>query len=102
MGHYKHIISRNNTLAWDVVGDFNVVRNCNKRKGLGNARVNRAELDNFNTFIYRCQLFDISAIGRKFTWYRPNDTTRSRLDRILVLDSWMGLWPGSTQYIQSR
>ena len=36
------------------------------------------------------------------TWYRPNGTARSRLDRILVSDLWIETWPGSTQYILSR
>jgi len=59
-------------------------------------------MENFNAFIDRCQLFDIPAMGRKFTWYRPNGTAKSSLDRLLVSDSWLAVWLGSTQYIQSR
>jgi len=41
-------------------------------------------------------------VERKFTWYRPNDTARSRLDRISLSDLWIETLPGSTQYILSR
>jgi len=42
--------------------------------------------------IERCQLHDIPAVGRKYTWYKPNGIARSRLDRVLVSDSWMSQW----------
>ncbi|KAL8512922.1 hypothetical protein ACS0TY_019182 [Phlomoides rotata] len=31
--------------------------------------------------------------GRKFTWYRPDGTCKSRLDRILVNSEWITRWP---------
>jgi len=43
-----------------------------------------------------------SNCGRKFTWYKPNSTTRSRLDRAIVSDEWLLQWPGSKQYVLSR
>jgi len=64
--------------------------------------VNRVELGSFNAFIDRCQLFDIPAIERKFTWYKLNGIARSRIDRVLVSDLWLEMWYGSTQYILSR
>ena len=39
---------------------------------------------------------------RKYTWYRPNGTARSRLDRAIVSDEWLLQWPGSKQYVHSR
>lgn len=77
-----------------MVGDFNVVRHSNKRQGVGHARVNRSKIKGFNNFIDSNQLLDLLAMGRKYTWYRPNDTTKSRLDRVLVSDNWVETWPG--------
>jgi len=34
-------------------------------------------------------------------WYRPNETSKSRIDRVFVSDLWLVHWPGSTQYINS-
>jgi len=47
-------------------------------------------------------LIDIPMIGRKFTWYRDNGTAKSRLDRILVSQEWLDLWPKSKQYVLDR
>jgi len=41
-------------------------------------------------------------VGRKFTWYRPNGTTRSILDRAIVSDEWLSQWPDFKQYVLSR
>ena len=35
-------------------------------------------------------------------WYRPNDTSKSRLDRVLVTNDCMMMWPRSTQYTLTR
>ena len=90
------------SLVWCLVGNFNAIRNSTERKGLGRDGTDRTEMENFNAFIDRCQLFDIPSVGRKFTWYRSNGIAKSRLDRVLVSDSWLAVWLGSTQYIQSR
>jgi len=60
----ENIKDTDNSLAWCVVGDFNAVRHHSERKGIGQERINRAELDVFNTFIDKCQLFDIPVVGR--------------------------------------
>jgi len=70
-----------------VIGDFNSVRKASERKGTNNRSVNNCEIARFNDFIDRCMLKDIPGVGRKFTWYRPNGTTRSILDRVLCLTS---------------
>jgi len=72
-----------------VVGDFNIVRYPSERKGIGQERVNKSGMEGFNAFIDRSQLFDIPVVGMTFTWYRPNETAKSRLDRILVSDLWL-------------
>jgi len=96
------IIDNNRNLGWCVMGDFNAVRNINERKGVGNGHVNRNEIEKFNRFIDTCMLMDIPAVGRRFTWYRPYGTTRSRIDRVLVSGTWLVYWPGVTQHIKDR
>ena len=36
-------------------------------------------------------------LGRKFTWFRPNGTSRSKLDRFLLSPEWLERWPASIQ-----
>ena len=85
-----------------IIGDFNSVRNASKRKGLNCGVVNNHEYARFSEFIDRCMLKDILMVGRKFTWYRPNGTTRSILDRAIVSDEWLSQWPDFKQYVLSR
>lgn len=39
--------------------------------------MNNGDIVRFREFIERCDLKDIPVVGRKFTWYRPNGTTRT-------------------------
>jgi len=41
-------------------------------------------------------------VGSKFTWVRPNGTTRSKLDRFLISLEWRTKWPGTAQYTLER
>jgi len=46
----------------------------------------------FNEFIERTKLLDVPIVGRKYTWYKANGTTKKRIDRVLVsfrsLEKW--------------
>jgi len=53
----------NNSLARCVVGYVNAVRYPSERQGIGQERVNRSEMEGFNAFIDRSQLFDVPAVG---------------------------------------
>jgi len=85
-----------------LIGDFNSVRVALERKETTSGTVNKYEMARFNDFIERYALRDIPVVGRQFTWYRPNGTTRSRLDRALISDEWLQQWQGSKQYVQGR
>jgi len=85
-----------------VIGDFNSVRIASERKGIGSGVVNNSDIARFREFLERCELKGIPAVGSKYTWYRPNGTARSRLDRVLVFDEWMMQWSRVKQYILSR
>jgi len=41
-------------------------------------------------------------VERKFTWYKPNGTIKSIIDRILVSREWLDVWPNSKQLVLSR
>jgi len=53
----------------------------------------------FSVVLEDLEVEDMSSVGRKFTWYRPNGVAKSKLDRILVSHAWFAKWQGSTQYI---
>jgi len=70
--------------AWCFAGDFNSVRYLGERKGLNNAYVINNDMLRFNNFIERVEVLDIPMVGRKYTWYNPNGSAKSRIDRVMV------------------
>ena len=42
------------------------------------------------------------SVGPKYTWIRPNGYVKSRLDRFLVSDQWLSLWPDCCQHVLQR
>ncbi|XP_057432355.1 uncharacterized protein LOC130725120 [Lotus japonicus] len=90
-------------LPWCLVGDFNSVRRVEERRGIRGEDVSGAsEMEEFNGFIDAMELDDIPAVGRKFTWTRPNGKASSRLDRFLVSYPWSLTWPECAQYVLQR
>ena len=73
-----------------------------KEKELMKARSNNLEMVRFNDFIDTCDMKVIPVVGRKFTWYRLNGTSKSRLDSILVTDEWIVQWLGFRKFVLSR
>jgi len=41
-------------------------------------------------------------MGKKFTWFRPNGTSRSKLDIFFMSPEWLDRWPTSTQITLPR
>lgn len=68
---------------WCLCGDFNSVRIEEKCKGKVRER-NKRSMRIFNEFITKAELEDLPLNRRKFTWYRSNRTSCSRLDRFLL------------------
>ncbi|KAL8505547.1 hypothetical protein ACS0TY_016695 [Phlomoides rotata] len=52
-------------------------------------------MERFNDFIKGSDLVKIQLVGRRFTWYRPDGTCKSKLDRLLVNSTWLNNWSGS-------
>ncbi|GKV37063.1 hypothetical protein SLEP1_g45131 [Rubroshorea leprosula] len=66
---------------WLLAGDFNAVHNSAERKG----RVGETQdMEQFNLFVQGTGLVNLRLRNRKFTWYRPDGTSMSRLDRFLL------------------
>ncbi|GAU43818.1 hypothetical protein TSUD_248070 [Trifolium subterraneum] len=56
----------------------------------------------FNRFIDETALIDLPLSGRKFTWYKSDSLSMSRLDRFLLSEEWCLTWPNCTQVAQMR
>ncbi|GKV18280.1 hypothetical protein SLEP1_g28685 [Rubroshorea leprosula] len=66
---------------WLLAGDFNAVRSIIERKGrLGETQ----DMEEFNRFVEGTGLIDVKLMNKKFTWYRSDGTSMSRLDRFLL------------------
>ena len=79
-----------------VCGDFNVVRKAEERRsvrGLSSVQ----EFQHFNLFIDENGLIDLPLCGRRFTWYKGDDTSMSRIDRFLISEAWCLQWPNCFQ-----
>lgn len=79
-----------------VIGDFNSIRNRSARIGRSSGGDTR-EITTFENFIQSNKLVEIPLIGNAFTWYRPDGTSKSKLDRMLMNDEWLGKWPNQRQ-----
>ncbi|GKV32368.1 hypothetical protein SLEP1_g40981 [Rubroshorea leprosula] len=66
---------------WLIAGDFNAVRCLEERRGRTGEST---DMKKFDEFILVAGLVDIKMVNRHFTWYRPDGTAMSRLDRFLM------------------
>ncbi|GJU33149.1 RNA-directed DNA polymerase, eukaryota [Tanacetum coccineum] len=73
-----------------VMGDFNVVRSTDERLG---SRFNQSSAKVFNQFIESSGLVDIKLEGYSFTWSHPSGRKMSKLDRFLVSEGIVSLFP---------
>ena len=92
--------------VWCFCGDFNAVRSSRERKGSSGrgdqSGSHTSEINGFNRFIDSNLLLDLPIVGKKYTWFKSNGSAKSRLDRILVSEEWMNIWPMCKQYVQHR
>ncbi|KAH1242536.1 hypothetical protein GmHk_07G019845 [Glycine max] len=68
---------------WCFMGDFNSIRHHSERDA-------------------DVELEEVPSVGKKFTWFKPNGATMSRLDRFLVSLNWIQKWPASTMFTLDR
>lgn len=90
--------------AWCFLGDFNAVLNRGERKGqnqLGSGP-SSVEMVEFGEFVSELELVNLPVLGRRFTWYHPNGSTMSRIDRVLVSHDWLDCWANLSLWVLSR
>ncbi|KAL8501199.1 hypothetical protein ACS0TY_020668 [Phlomoides rotata] len=75
-----------------VMGDFNSIRYQEERRGRS-ASWDTRDMNKFNDFILQSNLNDIQLSGRFFSWYRPDGSCKSKLDKVLVNTYWINKWP---------
>jgi len=69
---------------WCFPGDFNSMRSQEERISSSQRMVDTSDILDFNEWIFDMELQEIKGFGGRFTWFRPNGTVKSRLDRFLV------------------
>ncbi|GLU11324.1 hypothetical protein SLE2022_280790 [Rubroshorea leprosula] len=74
--------------CWMIAGDFNAVKCPEERRGRTGVC---PEMEEFNVFIESTGLVDIKLANRRFTWYRPDGSSMSRLDRFLMTEEMYSL-----------
>lgn len=87
---------------WCFLGDFNNIRHPSERVGVSQRGGEDSSISEFNDWISDLEVVEVPSVGRRFTWFRPNGTAKSKLDRFLVSHDWLNRWPGCTQFILDR
>ncbi|KAL8534353.1 hypothetical protein ACS0TY_010389 [Phlomoides rotata] len=88
------LVMQTGTESICIIEDFNVIREENERVGRSGCW-NKGEMGKFNEFIEGSDLVEIQLVRRRFTWYRPDGSCKSKLDRLLVNSTWLNKWSGS-------
>jgi len=77
--------------TWMICGDFNIIY---KAEDKNNGRLHRRMMGRFRRLINDLALQDLCLKGRRFTWSSERDSpTLERLDRVLVSDDWLDVFP---------
>ena len=87
---------------WCILGDFNNIRSRGERMGSSQRELVDGSIVEFNKWIEELEVEEVPWVGKKFTWFRPNGTAKSKLDRVLVSPEWLSKWPGSFQSTLTR
>jgi len=88
--------------VWCFLGDFNSIRSQEERIGSSQRVTDNSDISEFNAWISDMDLQEIRGFGGNFTWFRSNGSVKSRLDRFLVSDQWLALWPDTSQHVLHR
>lgn len=88
-------------MRWCIAGEFNSIGSESERKGV-EVHTRQDEMGCFKEFMSEVGLVDLPLIGQRYTWYKPDGTAMSRLDRFLLLDMWLESWPQLSQWGMQR
>lgn len=81
--------------AWILTGDFNCPLYQDDRIG---SDIQFAEIADFQACVNDCDVTDLAAIGCKFTWSNNqlgDSRVMTKIDRCLINDAWLDLFPHS-------
>ena len=81
---FRQLRASNPEGLWCFLGDFNSIRSQEERIGSSQRIVGTYDTSGFNEWISDMELQEIKSFGSRFTWFRPNGSVKSRLDRCLV------------------
>ncbi|XP_074314190.1 uncharacterized protein LOC141649397 [Silene latifolia] len=85
-------------VPWALAGDFNTVISLDERLG---AATKQEDMDAFVDCLSACCMIDIPATGAYFTWTNKQESNHrkySRLDRFLVNQEWVDVFPDMNAY----
>ncbi|XP_058775555.1 uncharacterized protein LOC131649818 [Vicia villosa] len=89
---------------WLVAGDFNDIAYANEKKG-GN-RVSTCKCSIFRDNMEACNLYDLGAMGPRFTWrgpiYQGGQRIFERLDRVISNERWRLLYTDAQVKVLTR
>ncbi|MCH85516.1 endonuclease/exonuclease/phosphatase family protein [Trifolium medium] len=97
------MLSQQSHLPWCIIGDFNDILTTEDKRG--HAPHPRWLLNGFRQAISDCDFIDTSIQGHAYTWARRlghEDVVEERLDRLLVSQSWMNMFPHSSISFRER
>ncbi|KAL2605012.1 hypothetical protein AAZV13_09G099800 [Glycine max] len=92
----KHLKALYHDGPWCLLGDFNSIRHQQERMSSSQSVGSSTNISEFNSWIADMDVEEVRSVGRCFTWCRPNGTVMSKLDRFLLSDEWLSLWPDTT------
>ena len=98
----KQMKNQNPGGYWCIVGDFNNIRTAAERVGSSQRGLDEGNIREFNDWIAELEVEEAPWVGKRFTWFRPNGSAKSKLDRFLVSLEWLSKWPASSQYTLKR
>jgi len=84
-----------------ICGNFNVVHLLEEHRYV-RLHVIQSNIAPFNRFIDDNSLVDLPLYGRKYTWYKGDDSSMSRLEEFLLSENWCLVWPSCMQVAQLR
>ncbi|XP_057746732.1 uncharacterized protein LOC130966002 [Arachis stenosperma] len=92
---WEHLLALGTSIQdpWLITGDFNEILHSQKVKGC-HFNVNRRNY--FSHILDSCNLFDLTKVGRSFTWFRKvqgNKEVAKKLDRACSNSSWRFMFP---------
>lgn len=96
---WHSLVNLKNSSPWIVLGDFNSIRTPHEKSSSNSQWP--AHMDDLNSCLYTSELDDLRYSGCFFTWSNrqaPPNHVSTKIDRVLINDSWNRSFPQSSSY----